>query len=167
MCHPTLRSARLGLTLATLAVAVAGCSGSSGAPAHKREAAPSVHPAQPAEAFLAGVVSTEWLNQYPRVYSWLDPSQRAHIPEGRFMLYELALGAHSATTSFVSAVKLASRRELHDGLPVLAVKLRVTIARGADVRSSFVETLDAVNRGDHWTWLLPDRAFTRIANPAT
>jgi hypothetical protein len=154
-------------TAIALAVLTSACMGSSThatSPTSTPGAEPTGHPAQPVAGFLAGLLNTEMLGEFPLAYRWLDASQRAHVPEGAFMDWELLHSRRNET--LVTARSLGVHRVTRDGLQVLAVRMRITIARGAS-ESSSIRTFDVVDRGDHWTWLLPASVFSTIGNPAT
>ncbi|MGN6377838.1 MAG: hypothetical protein ACTHNU_02705, partial [Gaiellales bacterium] len=65
-----------------------------------------------------------------------------------------------------SATRVKARHIRRDGLPVVEMQLRVTVAHGQNKHTSAMITLDAANRGDHWTWLLPDSMVAALKGPA-
>jgi hypothetical protein len=124
------------------------------------------HPVQPADAFLASLVRSEFLNQFPLIYTWIDPSQRRKIPRRAFVAWELDHASMPPDVTFISATRVWSRNIRRDGLSIVEMKLRVLYAHGADAHSTLTVTYDAANRGDHWTWLLPAPNVSGISTPA-
>src|SRR5689334_18172000 len=108
---------RMIVVVLLIAAAACGCSSTSSSQSSSSKRLPA-RPVQPVDGFAVNLVRTEWLNQFPLVYSWLDASQRTHIQRARFEIYEVALQMpHPAGSVFVTARPLSTRRIRLGGLP--------------------------------------------------